>query len=204
VAFIASTKGVYKVRTVSIEGGEERTYERTEVGQGAYLTWSPNDRILYKSPGNRNFRWLDPTTEAEEPLVPNGDSIGWMWSATPSPDKRFVAVGWNRAPHPGVYVISLRDGSQKLLGPPQISNSPLGWSADGAFLYVEDESDGRIRRIPVRGGSGVIVASNPFKDADCGLTEGSAGVSLLCTVEEAVADTWVLENFDPTVPAQSR
>ena len=191
------------MRTVNIEGNEERTYERSEVGQGAYHTWSPYDRILYKSPGNRNFRWLDANTEAEEPLVPNGDSIGWMWDATPSPDGRYVAVGWNRRPHPGVYVISLQDASQTPVGPPLISESPLGWSGDGAFLYVEDESDGSIRRVPARGGIGSVVGSNPFKDADCGLTEQAARILLVCTVEEAVSDVWEMENFDPSVPLTS-
>jgi sugar lactone lactonase YvrE len=125
-----------------------------------------------------------------------------MGDPFPSPDERYVAIYSDRPPRSGVYLVSLRDASQTPVGPP--GNRPLGWSRDGRFVYVWDRSGGRISRVPVRGGQGVIIGDNPFKDADCGLTEGSADVSLLCTVEESVADAWVMENFDPTGGHPSR
>jgi Tol biopolymer transport system component/tRNA A-37 threonylcarbamoyl transferase component Bud32 len=197
VAFIVSTRGGFKVRTVSVDGGEARTYEHSNVGQAARFSWAPNDRILYESSGNRNFRWLDPSTEAEQSLVAN-DSAGWMFDPFPSPDGKYVAVYWNRSPRAGVYTISLRDHAQIFLSPAE--DWPLGWSTDGSFVYVWNPSDGRVRKVPAQGGREVMIGQNPFKNADCGLVSGSAAeVSLLCTVEEAVGDAWVLENFDSAV-----
>ena len=182
------------MRTVSVDGGDERTYERSEVGQGARFSWAPSERILYHSPGNRKFRWLDPATGAEEPLVTD-DSVGWMFDPFPSPDGRYVAVYWNRSPRSGVYAISLRDGTQMHLTRPD--HRPLGWSADGSSVFAWHPSDGRIRRVPVRGGPEVPLGQNPFKNSDCGLVESSPHISLLCTVEESVVDAWAVENFDP-------
>jgi hypothetical protein len=65
---------------------------------------------------------------------------------------------------------------------------------------VWNPSDGCVRKVPAQGGREVMIGQNPFKNADCGLVSGSAAeVSLLCTVEEAVGDAWVLENFDSAV-----
>jgi serine/threonine-protein kinase len=202
LAFVTIVNGVNKVRTVSVEGGEERTYDRTEVSPGLQVAWAPFERMLYQRPGNRNFNWVDPTSGAEEPLVTN-DSVGWMFNPVPSPDRRHVAVSWNRPPNPGVYVISVADGSQTRVGKPDDWAWPLGWSADGAFVYVEDEADNRIRRVPLEGGPGVVIArnpftiDNPFRVADCASREEAGILSMTCFVEDAVRDAWAITNFDP-------
>jgi serine/threonine-protein kinase len=208
LAFVTTVKGINKVRTVSVEGGGERTYEGTEVSPGLQLAWAPDGRILYLRPGNRNFHWLDPATGAEEPLVTN-DSVGWMFNPSPSPDSRYVAVSWNRPPNAGVYLISLRNGSQTRVGNPGEWGWPLGWSADGAFVYVEAEADNRIRRIPVAGGPGAVIGrnpftvDNPFRIADCTLREVGGDLLMACFVEDAVRDAWAMTNFDPHVVTPS-
>jgi Tol biopolymer transport system component len=187
------------VRTIGIDGRGERTFSRTE--SSFYLSWAPSTRILYRRPGNRNFHWLDAITEAEEPLVTN-DSMGWMvFNPSPSPDGNFVAIHWNRPPNRRVYLISLKDASQIAIGPP--SGIPLGWSADGASLYVQDLQRG-IWRIPSDGGKGAVVGiipfthANPLNDAGCQLTEHSSDLVLVCSALESVSDVWMMENFDAT------
>jgi serine/threonine protein kinase len=199
LAYIATVQGAAKVRTVPVEGGQERTYERTEVGEGTGLAWAPADRILYHRPGNRNFHWVDTTSGAETPLVTN-DSVGWMFRPLISPDRQWVAVFWNREPHRGVYLISPKDGSQTPIGP--ANSEALGWSRDGASIYVEEEPSRRIHRIPMRGGSGVFVGTNPFKGrvhglGGCELNDRPATIALLCSVDESRSDIWMIENFDP-------
>ena len=154
-----------KLRTIALDGRDEHTYHRTD--PSVNLAWAPQTRILYQQFGNRNFHWLDPVSEAEQPLVTN-DSVGWMFAPVLSPDLNFVAVLWNRRPAQRIYRISLKDATQVPLGP--TNASPLAWSADGTSLYAGVED--KIWRLPVDGGVGSIAASNPFKkDADCGLTD---------------------------------
>ena len=183
-----------KVQTVVLDGGRERTYKATDVGE-AGLAWAPGDRILYQRPGNRNFHFLDPTTEAEEPLVAN-DSVGWMFEPHYSPDGDHVAVFWNRVRQGGVWVISLRDSSQTLVraGQPLL---PLGWSADGGWVYTQDWDSRDILRVPWTGGDGIVIATVPFENAGCTPVERPAGLAWLCLVSESVSDIWMIENFDP-------
>lgn len=191
LAFIADVDGRWKLRTIDLEGGEEKTYDKAEVS--ADLAWAPYDRILYQRPGNRNFHWLDPETEDEEPLVAN-DTVGWLFAPVPSPDGQRIAVFWNRRDHRGAYLLSPRDSSQTPIGP---ANSwPLGWSADGKSLYIGTEDD-QIHRLPVKEGTAVAIADLPFKDMPCDFRERSSRLELVCRVDEAVSDVWMMENFDP-------
>jgi Tol biopolymer transport system component len=193
LAFVVLIEEGLKLRTIALDGRDEHTYHRTD--PSVNLAWAPQTRILYQQSGNQNFHWLDPVSEAEQPLVAN-DSVGWMFAPVFSPDLQFVAVLWNRRPAQRIYRISLRDATQVPLGP--TNGSPLAWSADGTSLYavVEDQ----IWRLPVNGGAGNIAAVNPFKkNADCGLTDRASGLLLSCAVEESVSDAWTIENFDPAL-----
>jgi Tol biopolymer transport system component len=195
LAFVARLQGGSRVQTAALEGGDDRIYERTEASDNGDLAWAPQERILYQRVGHRNYHWLDPETGTEEPLVAN-DSVGWMFNAIQSSDGQHVAVFWNR-PRRGTYVISLRDASQAPLGPRNAW--PMGWSADNTSVYVQDESEGRIRRVALHGGKEAVVAINPFKNADCNLSERPAGLVLLCKVDNSISDAWLVEDFDPTV-----
>jgi dipeptidyl aminopeptidase/acylaminoacyl peptidase len=172
LAFVSTVEGNSQVRTVSIDGGEERIYENTNASADqADLAWSPQNRILYLRPGNRNFFWLDP-----------------------SPDGKSVAVFWNRRPRRGAFLISLKDASQLPIGPPD--GYPLGWSPKATALYVIGESSHQIYRVPQQGGEGVVIGTSPFKDAACEARERPQGLTLICNVNESVSDVWMMENFD--------
>ncbi len=194
IAFVATINGVSNVHTVSLDGGEERVYERANLSSPE-LAWAPQPRILYHAPGNQNFHWLDPATKAEEPLVAN-DSVGWMFAPSISPDGRYVAVWWNRAPRRAWYLISLGDGSQRELFA-TAGAVALGWSPDSKFVYIGTAGSPDIRRVPISGGEGVVVATQPFKTGDCNVTERSSELVLLCNVAEASSDIWMMENFEP-------
>src|SRR5205823_6336232 len=186
-----------KVHTVASEGGNDRTFERTEGSSSCDLAWAPGPRILYQSPGNRNFHLLDPATEAEEPLVRSpvsNDSVGWVFRPTYSPDGERVAVWWNQRTT-GVWTISLRDFSQVLVRAGL--SHPLGWSADGRSVYVQDEGSSDILQVPATGGKATLVGTQPFENAYCIPIERGGGLTLLCVVDEGTADAWIIENFHP-------
>jgi serine/threonine-protein kinase len=189
LAFVEGEEGKHRLRTIAVDGRDERTYNRAD--PSGYVAWAPQTRILYQRSGNRNFHWLDPVTEAEQPLVTN-DSVGWMFTPVLSPNLEFVAVQWNRGPAQRIYRISLRDTTQLPLGPPNAL--PLAWSADGSSLYAVVED--KIWRFPVHGGAGNIVVSNPFKSGDCSLADRAPGLLLVCNAEESLSDAWTIENFD--------
>jgi serine/threonine-protein kinase len=202
LAFGAATGGKRKVRTVHVDRGEVHTYEGTEMGEGKGLAWAPGSRILYQRPGNRNFHLLDPETEAEEQLVVN-DSVGWMFYPRYSPDGEHVAVRWNRSGGSGVWVISLEDSSQTRVHPGRAS--PVGWTADGRSVHVQEWDSGDVLLVPAAGGEASVVATLPFEppshdiDLWCATVERPDGLALLCNVEESVSDAWMIENFDPAV-----
>jgi hypothetical protein len=177
---------------IGVGGSGERAYARTDVG-GEDLFWARDWSILYQRPGNRNFNVLNPQTEAERPLVTN-DSIGWMFSPVVSPDGRYVAVDWNRR-NGGVYLISLRDSSQRLLlGGRRLY--PIGWSADSRRVYLDSHADSLIV-VPIGGAARGRTIRLPFKPAKCTASEQSDGLRLVCAVSEHLSDIWTIEDFDP-------
>ena len=121
-----------------------------------------------------------------------------MFHARFSPDGTKVAVDWNRgSPGPGLWVISLEDGSQTWSAPRHLLEHPLGWSLDGERIYTVDR-EGTIRRYPAGGGEGTIVPQPPgMGDARCEPHERSDGLYWVCTKTEVISDVWMIENFEP-------
>ena len=190
IAFAVWERGEWRLRTVDLNDGRIRSHDNSSVG-GSGLAWAPG-RIIYSRPGNRNFNLRDPQTGAEHPLVAN-DSVGWMFQPVVSPDGRQAAVWWNRNPR-GAWVVSMDDSSQVLV---HQGVWPLGWTADGKSLYVREEGSSEVLLVPLAGGEPIVVAEIPFEDADCRAYEQPTELLLLCTVQEAVSDAWMIENFDP-------
>ncbi len=199
LAFWRMVQGVRRLRVVAREGGSERTYEKTLVGDYP-PTWAPGARILFLRPGNQNYHFLDPQTGAEEPIVTN-DSVGWMLGALASPDGRSVAAFWNREPKSGLWLISMEDSSQKLIWPGEFA-VPIGWSADGRSIYVA--ADTQVRVVSVNGRTPARAISLPYVARFCSALERPSGLKLACTVVESVSDVWMLQNFDPNAAPRAR
>ena len=101
------------------------------------MAWSPDGRIAYHVPGNRNFSLFDPTTGAEQRLVTN-DSVGWMFNPSFAPDGKRVVIHWNRQDvGDGFWLLSLADGSQTILPGMSSEDFVTGWTRDGRALFIE-------------------------------------------------------------------
>ena len=76
---------------------------------------------------------------------------------------------------------------------------PVGWSADGAWVYAHDGD--KYVKIPTSGsGEAETVFEWPFEDKsehDCRPAAG--GTKWICHVGESNSDIWLVENFDPDV-----
>jgi Tol biopolymer transport system component len=210
IAFVSQERATSRVSRISASGGDARPFTRT-VGSGdraGDLAWSPGKRILYQKSANRNFGLLDPATEEETPLLKN-ESLGRLWRPRYSPDATRVVVfrqetdGTGR----GISVISVESSAEQ-----RVFDGfawPLGWSPDGASVYVVASAkigpamtftDPEILKIPARGGPAVEVAKLPFKEvniADGGNDVSSDGRRFVFSVPDTRSDTWLVENFDP-------
>src|SRR4029453_8283327 len=107
IAFASMEGGKPRVAVVGVEGGVLRPFSRTQLSGSLKLVWSPHSKITYQRPGNRNFHVLDPATEEETPLV-RDSMAGWIFQPRYSPSGEQVVTFWNRAPSPGLWLISFQ------------------------------------------------------------------------------------------------
>lgn len=107
-----------------------------------------------------------------------------------------VAFHWNREQR-GIWSVPLTGGSEpKLIHElTRWGAMPIGWSRDGAWVYVLDEH--RIMRMPRSGGKAEEVLRLPFEDARIeGASLGQEGSRLVVQVVDVQSDAWLVENFD--------
>jgi serine/threonine protein kinase len=197
IVFGALDGGKNRVWRVNSSGGTPRVFAGTVMSYG--ISWAPGPEILYHVPGNRNFHFLEPDTEAERALVAN-DSIGWMFDPIYSPDGTRIAVDWNRYPDPGIWVISLEDSSQTFVASEEFQL--IEWSSDGNWIYAGKENEewevAEIVLIPGDGGEPRPFMKLPF-DQVSDVTMTPDGEHIICDVYEYQTDVWLMENFDPEV-----
>jgi serine/threonine protein kinase len=200
IAFGSPKNGVWKVWRVSADGGTPRVFDRSELSADAVVVaWSPGSDILYQRPGNRNYHFLNPKTEEEQPLVEN-DSVGWMFYPKYSPDGKRVAVNWNRKipRSPGLWIISVEDSSQIFTN--SMNFAPIQWSSNGNWIYAWDENaqSPEILMISASNGEARKFITLPFENIGS-IDIYPNGKKIVCTVGETQSDAWLMENFDPEV-----
>jgi Tol biopolymer transport system component len=114
-----------------------------------------------------------------------------------SPDGTRVAFNWIREPTTGLWVISLVDGKQILVGEGNLW--PAGWSPDGEWVYAEGPSLNplQIMRYSILGRPPDVVTS-----LECG-GRGVISVHMtpdakrfICLGEESRSDLWIAENVN--------
>lgn len=200
IAFICDQGGTSRVWVVTAEGGTPHSLDKTNASDTNFqLSWFPNREILYQQPGLHNIRRLNVETEEEKSLL-SVDSTGSLFSKPIlSPDGKKIAIGCLRPEGSGVWVITPERRSEEFLYP---GYTPLGWSADGAFIYVYRTGGGEILRI----GLGESKELQPVVSVPGFLSFSSSTISpdgrkIIANVEEDKADIWMMRNFDP--PAES-
>ena len=179
IAFGSTHGGQPRIWTIPSAGGTPRLLPAVDVSDNLDVVWSPGPRILYQRAGNGNYSEIDPQTAAERLLV-EGGSPGWMFGPLYSPDSRSVAVFWNRPPERGIWIIDTIDRRHWLVRRSKTrSLMPIGWSADGAWIYVVEGSaggargatsvvngtmtDATILRVASTGGAAEIVLGDPVR-----------------------------------------
>ena len=197
IAYISKSK----LFTISSEGGTPSLISNYNVGPAAY--WVTDSEIYYQKLRNRNFYIYNIITKEKKILVSN-DSLGWMFNPNLSPDSLKLVVFWNRKiiNNSGLWIISLKDSSQKLI----VRNYyyvPLGWSNDGRWIYslnmIRDSS--QILMVSTDNGATKIIYTLPagkvkyHNDIDMSYD----WKKIVCVLFETNSDVWMIENFDPDV-----
>jgi len=194
IAFVSRSERASHVRVVDANGGVPRTYEKTTPGRYGELTWAPGTLIVYRQLGLKNFNVLDPETEREESLLQGETTGAFHWVFAEPSGLRF-AVRWNRLPRAQVWLLT-RGGAPPRVVLDRAWAFPMGWSADGKWIYVYDETDveHRVIRVPVDGGPAETLFDVPF-DSEAS-TASPDGKKFLFARVDTTSDVWIVENFD--------
>lgn len=211
IAFASTEGGKPRVWTVNAGGGMPRALSSGDLSESFDLAWSPGSHILFQQAGNRNYYALDPETR-EERLFVKDSSVGWMFSPVSSPDGRKIAVAWNRRPNRGIWVVDAKHRHETLVYKTSAASAmPIGWSADGRFIYVvegknstyrgptlpvgETLTGAKILMVPVNGGDVKTVAPLPAEEIG-GVSMTPDGRRFVFTVYSSRSDVWVVDHFD--------
>lgn len=214
IAFGSNEVGIARVWKVDAEGGVPRVFAQSRMGwdvsgpRSGDVTWSPGKQILYQVPGNTNFRFLDPVSDKEKPLLEKED--GWIFGARFAPDACKVAALWVplAGRGRGCYVMDACRGAEPLL----LANRdlqargrhlfvPLAWSLDQMWIYgltgSEDALFTAVEMASSKGSPSRLYMQLPFRVDSAAMTSDGR---LVATVPQTQSDVWLMENFDPDVP----
>jgi Tol biopolymer transport system component len=201
IAFGSAMDNASRVWKIGAGGGTPQPFSDTSLSQD--LAWAPGSKLLYQRPGNSALHFLDPGDGSETDFM-DGSSGGsvdplqffsWMASPEYSRDGQQVAISCNCPDGEGIWVVSLHDSSRSLIH--NDSNIlPVGWSADGAWVYALDPETRTLLRIPTRGGDAEVYMDIPFERVgDVDITPDGTRIAVAVPVTQA--DIWLIENFDP-------
>ena len=205
LAFASVRGGRARVWAADVEGGRLRPFEGSRVApfSGA-LTWAPGARIAYRRSGGREIDLLDPASGAVRSVLLDS-APGGPVDLRFAPDGHRLAVRWG---HPGaidgvLQVFDFRDSSSITLDSGAVS-PPLGWSADGRYVYVlGNKRDGwpavyrvdtRRQRAPDR------VAILSTTHVEHWLAGPRPAGAFIGTQPAIRSDVWMIENFDARAP----
>jgi Tol biopolymer transport system component/DNA-binding winged helix-turn-helix (wHTH) protein len=216
IAFASLQGDRPRVWIIAAAGGAVWPLRSDGLSDNLDVVWGPGSRILYQRAGNQNYYELDLASGSKRLLVRDG-APGWLFGPTYSPDGKKIAVMWNRPPERGIWIIDTGDSSERLLyRSAAASIRPIGWSSDGASIYVvegkngpfrgttsfvgETTTDAQIRRISLDGKAVETVLSLP-DDEIGGITMTPDGRRFIYPVFSSRSDVWVVDDFD--VPRQA-
>ena len=96
----------------------------------------------------------------------------------------------------GLWVMTWPGGDPRFLG---AGLWPVGWSADGQWIYAHRHGDGAMLRVLADSGKSEPAGTFPgvTLEGGCDLTPDRR--TMICALLERNADAWLVEHFDPQV-----
>ena len=206
IAFVSNRSGKPQVHLMNTEGRlEHRPLDRHHVGANMTVTWTPDGRVAWQETAANNFmnyRIRDLATGSEE-LLADERSGGWIFVPRFSPRGDQIVVYWNRRRQEepdGLWVLTWPQRRERFL----LENAfPLGWSADGAWVYTYGSRADAILAVSTRTGETKTVATIQQGTIVGGNVRPNGGHAVI-NVGERKGDVWLIENFDPQISRRTR
>ena len=203
LAFISSRTGRERI-WVADGNGENATEVQGAEFAGNPLYWWPDGRLAWPTPDLRDYRIRDLATGKEELLVAD-PSVGFVWALRVSPKRDQVAVARSRdGTSMGLWLIGWPDRRERLLTPSKLW--PIAWSPDGSFIYAFRGNE--VVRVSAATGAVQSVGRFPVglityqSGEGCSMTPDRRAI--VCGLSDDKKDAWVVDHFDPHVPATTR
>jgi hypothetical protein len=181
IAGFTGGAGGRRLIIINLASGEVQSLEGIRPGES--VEWAPGRELLYQRADRRNFVLRDPDSGTERPFL--ASEFAGVWQARYSPDASRVAFARTVDPGTGmsVAVAAVADGVPREIYSGRAA--PIGWSDDGASVYLVRESPEKLCTLPtLEFWSQMDVAPD--------------GKELLYTGSTPQGDAWLVEDFDAT------
>jgi Tol biopolymer transport system component len=200
LAFVSRRSGSKRMWVTRADSVWPEEVKDSAVGN-EFPIWLPDGRLAWPTPDARNYRIRDLRTGRDEHLLKD-DSIGWVFHPRFSPRGDQVVVWWNRRikqPYDrGVWLLSWPGREERRLTSEDLT--PIGWSADGEWIYATAFAGRAVFRVSGRTGKTERIGQFPVGTLEnnlCDLTPDRSAI--ICSLTEQQSDAWLMENFDPEV-----
>jgi Tol biopolymer transport system component len=201
VAFVSSRTGSWRIWVADGDGGNARELPSSEVSTEPMVLWWPDGRLAWPTPDHRNYRIRDLATGREEQLRA-GSRVGFGYELRVSPKRDQVAAYGGSGDDSGLWLIGSADQRERLLARGDLY--PIGWTADGSFIYALRFGKPEVLRVSVATGVVQTVGRFPGSLAPqrCSMTPDRSAI--ICSVSDHKRDAWIVDHFDPHVPPAGR
>jgi serine/threonine protein kinase len=196
LAFVSGRTQQMRVWYSDADGQSPREIPESGISN-LHMTWLPDGRLAWPVPGARNYRIRDLATGREENLLTD-ESRGWLIRVRFSPLGDRLAAFWNRPTEGrGLWTLTWPGREPRFLA---LDLWPVGWSADGQWIYAHKHGDGVMLRVSPISGKAERVGAFPgmTQEGGCDLTPDRHAI--VCSLLERHSDAWLVERFDPEVP----
>ncbi|MBD3163527.1 MAG: protein kinase [Candidatus Latescibacteria bacterium] len=195
---------------VSLESGNGQSLAGTTGSE--YVYWHPSRRIRYQRTAerHRNYTILDVQRDEESSMLLIDDA-GTVFQSALSPDETLLAVAGNRGGEVDVrpWLIRLADQKEDLLWDRKAA--PIGWSADGRWVYLVLEEPtpevrgitrAKVMRVPIDSGDAQLVITLPNGDLSSwsDLDISPDGSTIVCVLNSSITDLWSTNELELTIP----
>jgi Tol biopolymer transport system component/tRNA A-37 threonylcarbamoyl transferase component Bud32 len=204
LAFTSRRSGSPRVWIVGANGELPREVKDSAVGAQRPI-WLPDGRLAWQTPDRQNYRIRDLATGRDEYLFKDGSRFGWFDPRfSPRGDSLVLRPDWDglawRAGGAGVeaglLLLSWPTREERFLAR---HVEPIGWSANGEWIYAIQPGDGQVVRVSARTGETRTTGQFPagLRVNSCDLTPDRDAI--VCSLVEPKSDAWIVEHFDPEI-----
>jgi serine/threonine-protein kinase len=192
LAFTSRRSGSPRVWISGANGQWPKEVKDSAVGRPPPI-WLPDGRLAWQTPDSQNYRIRDLLAGRDEYLLKEVTHGASVFGASFSPR--------------GDKLVLLRNDDLLLLSWPSreerwltLQARPIGWSADGEWIYAIQDGVRALVRVSSRTGEPKTIGQFPvgLQLNTCDLTRERD--TMICSLTEEQTDAWVMENFDPDLP----